>query len=358
MTAPLLEDALARYRTALTEYLNSRSEKSLYQASLLGQTCVDGGLGPEEIIALHAEALEHAFTVLTPRQVASAGVDGLQFLLEVMIAYGIQYQRYLELRLAEQARQTELVQQQARTQAEIMRTISHELRTPVTVVHGSLDLAVRSLAQQQTERLPRLLETARQALDRLSRMTADLYEASRGEAPELARGPEDLAAIAAQAHTWAATSANEKGLALSYSKPPAALPVLGDADALLSVLSNLLSNAIRYTPQGGRVTMSTGDDDAGVWVEVADTGIGMSVETQARIFELFYRAPEAKNVDAQGLGLGLALVQRLVLAHDGEITVSSTPGSGSTFRVSLPRHSTAAGELPHDQEKGTRHAGA
>lgn len=106
MTAPDVADALTSYRTALTEYLVSRSEQSLYQASLLGQHCVQGGLGPEEIIALHAEALEQAFTALTPRQVASAGVDGLQFLLEVMIAYGVQYQRYLELRLADQMRQT------------------------------------------------------------------------------------------------------------------------------------------------------------------------------------------------------------------------------------------------------------
>ena len=76
MATPVLDGALNAYRTALTEYLLGRSEQSLYQASLLGQTYVEGGLGPEEIIALHAEALEHAFSSLTPRQVASAGVDG------------------------------------------------------------------------------------------------------------------------------------------------------------------------------------------------------------------------------------------------------------------------------------------
>src|SRR5579871_1594399 len=138
MESQAIGGALSAYRTALIEYLLSASEKSLYQASLLGQQCVEDGLGPEEIIAIHAEALEGAIRVLTPRQVASAGVDGLQFLLEVMIAYGVQYQQYLELRLAEEARQTEEARQQSRTQAEIMATISHELRTPVTVVNGTL----------------------------------------------------------------------------------------------------------------------------------------------------------------------------------------------------------------------------
>lgn len=351
VTVLLPDDARARYRACLADYLTSRSERSLYEASLIGQICVEGELGPEEIIAIHAEALESAIGELTPRQVASAGVDGLQFLLEVMIAYGVRYQQYLELRLAEQLRQTEEAERRARQQSEIMATISHELRAPVTVVRGSLDLAVRSLARQQHERVGPLLDAARQALGRLSRMTADLYEASRGEAPELMRGPEDLTTIAAEAVAWAVTPATEKGVTLVSEPGPRSLPILGDGDALVAAITNLLSNAIRYTPAGGQVTLRTGGDGMSAWVEVADTGIGMTPEVQARIFERFYRSPEAKATDATGLGLGLALVQQVVAGHGGEVTVMSVPDSGSTFRVTLParRHGSVAAVASNEE---------
>jgi signal transduction histidine kinase len=117
--------------------------------------------------------------------------------------------------------------------------------------------------------------------------------------------------------------------------------VRGDADALLSVLGNLLSNAVRYTSPGGRVVVHHGllTDDTGRWgwMEVKDTGIGMTPEVQSRIFEKFYRAPEAALQEGagSGLGLGLALVQQFVAAHEGRIEVRSVPGEGSTFRVHL-----------------------
>lgn len=357
MTAAALDDARTRYRVCLTDYLKARSERALYQASLLGQSCVEAGMGPEEIIAVHAESLEHAMAALSPRQVASAGVDGLQFLLEVMIAYGVHYQHYLELRMAEQMREAEEARRKARTQADIMATISHELRTPVTIARGSIDLATRSLGQQQHDKVAPLLEAARQALSRLSRMTADLYEASRGEMPKLERHPEDLTILVAQAYEWAIAPAAEKGVELTYAPADESLLVLGDADALLSALGNLISNAIRYTPGGGQVTVSTGGEVTQVWAGVADTGIGMTPEVQAHIFERFYRAPEAKSVDAHGLGLGLSLTHQLVLAHGGTLMVESEPGRGSAFRITLPRHAPVPAGAASNQEEATRHDG-
>jgi signal transduction histidine kinase len=163
-----------------------------------------------------------------------------------------------------------------------------------------------------------------------------LYQASRGVAPELTHTPQDLVLIATQAQAWAEGPAVEKGLSIVAELSSRPLMIMGDGDALLSVLANLVSNAIRYTPSGGQVTIRTGGDAAQVWAEVADTGIGMSAETQAHIFEKFYRAPEARAVEAQGLGLGLALAHQLVQAHQGSLTVTSAVGEGSTFRVSLP----------------------
>jgi len=93
---------------------------------------------------------------------------------------------------------------------------------------------------------------------------------------------------------------------------------------------------VRYTPAGGTVTVRYGTEAEHAWVEVADSGIGMSPDVQQSIFEQFYRAPEAQKIEQQGLGLGLFLVQRLVQAHGGRVEVRSSPEAGSTFRILLP----------------------
>ena len=118
----------------------------------------------------------------------------------------------------------------------------------------------------------------------------------------------------------------------------------GDADALLSVFGNLITNAIHYTPAEGRITVACGAADGKAWVTIADTGIGMTPEVQERIFEKFYRAREARAVEAQGLGLGLSLVHELVQARGGCVEVESAPGRGSTFRIVLPQGEAAARE--------------
>jgi signal transduction histidine kinase len=230
-----------------------------------------------------------------------------------------------------------------------------------------VDLAVRSLSRGNVERLPPLLSSTREALDRLSRLTANLVEASRGETPQVSRTPQDLVQLIAQACRWARAAAVSKGLSLEWEREPAHLWVPGDADALLSVLGNLLSNAIRYTHAGAvRVRHGTYVSAAALapaesaqdpealssgppagndapesaahwaWVEVADTGVGMLSEVRERIFEKFFRAADTRSSGGQGLGLGLSLVEQLVRAHQGRVEVESAPGRGSTFRVWLP----------------------
>lgn len=132
-------------------------------------------------------------------------------------------------------------------------------------------------------------------------------------------------------------AATAKGVELHLEGPPAPVTVIGSADALLSVFGNLLSNAIRYTQPGGQVRIRHTVDAQLALVEVTDTGIGMSQDTRARIFDKFYRGAEARAIESQGLGLGLALVQQFVAAHDGRIEVESTPGVGSRFKVWVPR---------------------
>jgi signal transduction histidine kinase len=276
-----------------------------------------------------------------------------------MIAYGVKYKEFLEMRLsqslreaeARSARERERIQEAeriGREKDEILAVIAHELRTPIAAARGSVDLAVRSLTRGRMDRLEPLLGTTRQALDRLSRLTGDLVEASRGVQQELMRTPQVLGTIVEQAYAWALPAATAKGVSLRLEPAPTPVTVIGSEDALLSVFGNLLSNAIRYTPGGGTAAIRQGVEGNLAWVRVEDTGIGMPLEVQSRIFDKFYRGPQARAVESQGLGLGLALVHHFVEAHDGRLEVESTDGRGSTFTVWLPCVPAAA------MKEGTR----
>jgi len=335
------------YAEALADYCHDRSESALYRASLLSQTFVESGLGPEDIIALHCESLNAVLEGRPAREQVVASSDAHQFLLEVMIAYGVKYKEFLELRLSQSLREAEArsIRERERTEDaerigrekdEILAVIAHELRTPIAAARGSVDLAVRSLTRGNMERVEPLLGTTRQALDRLSRLTGDLVEASRGAPSPIDRSPQLLGKIVDQAYAWALPVALAKGVDLQRHTLAGDVTVIGSEDALLSVFGNLLSNAIRYTPGGGKVLLRQAVEGNSACVEVTDTGIGMPAEVLARIFDKFYRGPRARAVESQGLGLGLALVQQFVDVHDGRLEVTSVDGSGSTFKVWLP----------------------
>jgi signal transduction histidine kinase len=349
------------YEQILGEYVESRSEEALYRASMLSQQFIEEGLGPEDIIALHFEASEHFLAELGIRERTRAMSDAHQLLLEVMIAYGVKYREYLEYRLQETVREAEARIARAQEQAieqerleqekgELLTMIAHELRNPITAAITNLDLAERSISRGQVDRVSPLLNSARDAMGRLSRLSANLVEASRDRQPDLPLAPQDLRRLLVDTCGWARPSAGAKGVSLILQEDGSTPIVLGNADALLSILGNLLSNAIRYTNPGGQITAQVSvRDDRGV-VEIADTGIGMSESTLSRIFERFYRAPEGRNLEPQGLGVGLALVKQLLEAQGGEIEVTSAPGMGSMFRILLP--------LAKDQQKseGVRHS--
>lgn len=337
--------SIENYTEALQRYLNTRTESELYHASLLGQQSVEDGIGPDEIVGLHTESLMRVLESISPRQAATAATDALSFLLEVMIAFGVHHQKYLELRLFERTRDVEaraLLEHQRAMDAEaqvqertnVLALISHELRTPITAALGYLEMAERKLPVHPDQAEP-LLGRAREALRRLSRLTADLVAASRNEPPQFDLSPINLREVVEQACGWATMSAEEKDINLVLL-PSGPVLVLGNANALLGVIGNLLSNAVRYTPVGGQVEVSVTTNDRTAYVEVRDTGIGMTEDVCARVFERFFRAPEAKRTDGQGLGLGLTLVQQLTAAHNGRVEVSSVYGQGSTFRVLLP----------------------
>lgn len=335
------------YAADLEDYIRNRSEAALFRASLVSQYFVETGFGPDDIIALHFEAMEQIFSQLSARELSRAVGDAHQFLLEVMIAYGVKYKEFLELKLRESIRDAEAraeiervrvleLERAEEEKAELLAGIAHELRTPLTAARGNLDMAVRSLRRGRTDRVVPLLGSTREALDRLSRLTADLVQVSRGDTLQFEQSVLDLCGIVRQACVWAQPSANAKNVQLIAASSNDPILMRGNADALLSVLGNLLSNALRYTTAGGTVRVDYGHLPNEAWISVQDTGIGIPEELQSRIFERFYRSADARNMDAQGLGVGLTLVQQIVRAHDGRIELESEPGKGSKFRVVLP----------------------
>ncbi|HEX8917618.1 MAG TPA: ATP-binding protein [Chloroflexota bacterium] len=337
----------ADYERILEAYLRFHSEDALYQASVLSQACIESGLGPEDIIALHFDALAELLKSRSHHDQARATGDAQQFLLEVMITYGVKFKEFLELKLRETMRDAESRAARERERAveaerlqrekdEILAAIAHELRTPITTVKGNLDMVTRSLNKGSTKPVGEYIRHAREAIDRLSRLSADLVEASRGDLPPLAVKRLDLTVVLDQAVRWVLPAASAKGIKVQVPSGSEPLWAMGDADGLLTVFGNLLSNAVRYTNAGGTVSVLSDTHGDTLSITIQDTGIGMSPDTQARIFDKFFRAPEARIMEAKGLGLGLSLVQHMVQAHGGRIEVQSAIAQGSKFTVVLP----------------------
>ncbi len=217
---------------------------------------------------------------------------------------------------------------------------SHELRTPLTAIRGFAEtLADGAIGDPVLAKrfLGRILEHA----VRLQRLVDDLLELSRAESPDVAftLGPVDLGAAVARAIRGLERNAAEKQITLSAEGlDEAPIFVEADAVALDHVLVNLVDNGVKYTPEGGRVTVSIDiATEEGVVIEVSDTGGGIAPQNLPRIFERFYRVDSGRAREVGGTGLGLAIVKHLVQRMGGEVGVESRLGRGTTFRVVLRR---------------------
>jgi len=146
----------------------------------------------------------------------------------------------------------------------------------------------------------------------------------------------DLREIVGESARVLAPAAEAKGLTTDTQFPDEPVVVSGDREALRQVVDNLLDNAIKYTPPGGRVSLRLGADAGAGVLEVEDTGSGIEPQHLERIFERFYRVDKARSRELGGTGLGLSIVKHFVQAHGGRVFVESVPGKGSTFRVVLP----------------------
>ena len=223
-----------------------------------------------------------------------------------------------------------------RLQQRFVADASHELRAPLTAILGNLDL-LRRRPDLPPEERQEALEEARREAERLSRLVADLLALARADAGmPLARRPLDLDAVVLDAFQEARRLARGQQLALDPFEP---VQVEGDGDRLKQLLLILLDNAIKYTPEGGRITVGLRAAAGAAEIIVRDTGVGIPAKDLPHVFERFYRADPARSRDPGGTGLGLSIARWIVEQHAGEITLASEPGKGTTVTVRLPRAS-------------------
>jgi signal transduction histidine kinase len=232
-----------------------------------------------------------------------------------------------------------------------LATVSHELRTPLTSVIGYSEMLLEGLAgplnSEQREYVTTVMEKGEQLLS----IITGILDISRIEAGgvNLDRSRFDVGEAIVSALSTVAPTARRKRLTVEAELPPSLPPVHGDRDKIRQVLVNLLGNAVKFTPEGGRVTVraepaslkrpgseSARDDRRGLRVAVTDSGIGIPPEAMAKIFDPFFQVDSSSTREYGGTGLGLSIVRSFIHAHGGAVWVESLPGAGSTFFFTVP----------------------
>jgi two-component system phosphate regulon sensor histidine kinase PhoR len=216
--------------------------------------------------------------------------------------------------------------------------VSHELKTPLAAIKGYAE-TLRLGAVNDPEHNLQFVHRIEEQADRLHELILDILQIARLESGQETFDMTDvpLAEVIDQCCDQFAKTATSRQVELQADLPPPDLTVWADDEGVRTILSNLVDNALKYTPAGGTVAIRATPDAGGVTLEVADTGIGIAEQDQERVFERFYRADKARSREMGGTGLGLAIVKHLAQAFGGTVSLTSQPGRGSTFRVQLPR---------------------
>jgi PAS domain S-box-containing protein len=222
---------------------------------------------------------------------------------------------------------------------EFIATVSHELRTPLAAIYGSAQTLLREDVELEEPDKKRLLDVIAHESERLSRIADEILFANKLDSGQLALGHNgiDLRALARDVvEEMRACFAAREDISFELRVPDALDSVAGDPDRLRQVLINLIDNAVKYSPEGGRVQVAVEARDGGVRIAVRDEGIGIAQLEQRRIFGKFYRVDPGLARGVGGTGLGLYICRELVRRMEGRLSVSSEEGKGSTFAVDLP----------------------
>jgi two-component system sensor histidine kinase SenX3 len=223
---------------------------------------------------------------------------------------------------------------------DFVANVSHELKTPAT----SLRLLAESLEgtiDEDPVQARLFAAQLKKETERLSHLITDLLDLARLESEERVENPTlvDVRGVLMAVLARMRRVARKKKITLQWKRfgRAAQYTVRGDETQLTSMFTNLVDNAVKYTPPGGRVEVTGGFEGSEIVIRVSDTGIGIPEEKLPRIFERFYRVDKARSKETGGTGLGLSIVKHVAENHGGRVTVESTLGEGSTFTVYLPR---------------------
>ncbi len=232
-----------------------------------------------------------------------------------------------------------------RLKAEFVSIASHELKTPLSVIRGYVSLLQDGIYGEVAEPQRPVLGSVADQTDRLARLIQQLLDISRLEAGggRLEPNPFDLGAFLQELKVSFDALAQQNQIDFELETTPD-LPatLIGDADRLNEVIGNLLSNAFKFTPRGGRIRLRAARSEGQVAVEVADTGVGIPHDQLTRVFEKFYQVDNEAQPRSVGTGLGLAIAREIVEAHQGTIRAESQLGKGTVFRVALPEDAPAS----------------
>ena len=239
----------------------------------------------------------------------------------------------------------EIVERQRR---ELVANVSHELKTPISALRAHLENMIDGVEPADPQTLQVMLAQS----ERLGRLVDQLLDLSRLESGELAlhRDAVALGPLIERVVSEISVTPRASGIEIATDVPGTLPRAFADAERVHQVLFNVLDNAVRFTPEGGRITVAATSDGSTITLSVSDPGPGIAPEHLDRVFERFYRVDSARSRDEGGTGIGLAIARSVVEAHGGRITAASEPGRGSTFTIELPAVDLA------DAEEGGRPA--
>lgn len=221
---------------------------------------------------------------------------------------------------------------------DFISNVSHELKTPLTSIKAMVEVLLEGGAEDSKLRKD-FLENINQEVDRLSKLVNDLLLLSRLESDKefLNPVPTDFVTLVTRAVSRFQPRAMKEGLTLSFDIRGEIPQIRVDVNYIDQVISNLIDNAIKYTPSGGKIYVLVEDLGKEIKVSVKDTGIGIPKEDLSRVFERFYRGDKSRSSSLGGVGLGLSIVKHIVEAHGGKVGVESDLGKGSTFYFTIPK---------------------
>lgn len=281
---------------------------------------------PEEIIARIAVQVKLKKMNERSKWITEKTNEGIRFL-------------YKELE-----QQSEELKKLDRLKADFISTVSHELRTPLTIIRQGVSLLQRKTLGEVNEKQSEILADVIESVERLVSITNDILDISKLEAAKVKLNKAEVAAseLMVKLIKQFQIKAQLKDIALAADFPEDLPSLFGDKDKLIQVGVNLIENAIKFTPPGGKIIISARAAGDFVQLAIADTGVGISKEDAARLFDKFQQFGRKDGPGEKGTGLGLAISKQIVELHEGTIWVESEMGKGSTFYVTIPKHEASA----------------